>query len=174
MRKRRTAMPPQNMNSTTNKESLPYRPCVGVALFNRQGLVFVGERIDTPGAWQMPQGGLENGEDVAKAALRELKEEIGTDKAEIIKVASEKIRYDLPPELQGTLWGGRYRGQEQTWVAAKFLGRDEDIVLDGDNHPEFSRWQWVPLEKTIDLIVPFKRETYKKVIELFKDFSLSS
>ncbi|HBR68732.1 MAG TPA: RNA pyrophosphohydrolase [Rhodospirillaceae bacterium] len=157
------------MNRITKTESLPYRPCVGIALFNRQGLVFVGERIDTPGAWQMPQGGMEEGEDIAKAVLRELKEEVGTDKAEIIKVAPEKIRYDLPADLQGTLWGGRYRGQEQTWVAARFLGHDEDIVLDGDDHPEFSRWQWVPLEKTLDLIVPFKRETYRKVIDLFKD-----
>lgn len=159
------------MNRITKPETLPYRPCVGIALFNAQGLAFVGERIDTPGAWQMPQGGLEEGEDIEKAVLRELKEEIGTDKAEVLKIADEKIRYDLPEELRATLWGGRYRGQEQTWVAARFQGRDEDIILDGDDHPEFSRWQWVPLEKTLDLIVPFKRDTYKKVIDLFKDIS---
>lgn len=154
---------------TIDKTTLPYRPCVGIALFNKDGLVFVGQRIDTPGAWQMPQGGIEEDEDIEKAAMRELKEEIGTDKAEIIKIAEEKIAYDLPDELQDKLWGGQYCGQIQTWVAARFTGENSDIDLKADGRPEFSAWQWVPLEKTLDLIVPFKQDTYKKVIEIFKN-----
>ena len=148
-----------------------YRPCVGIALFNKQGLVFVGERIDTPGAWQMPQGGIDRGEDILKAARRELREEIGTDKIEIIKVAEQIIRYDLPDDMRQRLWGGKYAGQEQTWVAAKFLGDDADINLNAHKPAEFQKWKWIPLAQTIDLIVPFKRETYRQVIELMKPYS---
>lgn len=148
-----------------------YRPCVGIVLFNADGHVFVGERIDTPGAWQMPQGGVNPDEDLKLAALRELKEEIGTDKADILHVAPEKLRYDLPPHLQRNLWAGRYKGQEQTWIAARFTGKDSDIVLDADAHPEFRDWKWVDLPRTLDLIVPFKRETYLKVIAMFEEFS---
>ncbi len=154
--------------NTIDKTYLPYRPCVGIALFNKDGHVFVGERIDTPGAWQMPQGGIDESEDIEVATLRELKEEIGTNNIEILKIADEKICYDLPHELLEKLWNGQYRGQEQTWVAARYLGTDEDIALDADARPEFSNWQWVPLEKTIDLIVPFKQDTYRKVIDIFK------
>lgn len=149
-------------------KDLPYRPCVGIALFNAQGHVFVGERIDMPDAWQMPQGGIDEGEDIHQAALRELREEIGTDKVEIVKIIAEKLRYDLPDGLQKKLWSGRYRGQEQTWIVAKFTGSDEDIDIASHKPAEFQRWQWVPLEKTLDLIVPFKRETYKQVIALIK------
>ncbi len=148
--------------------NLPYRPCVGIALFNNEGKVFVGERIDTPEAWQMPQGGIDEGEDIEAAALRELKEEIGTNNATLLKIHDQKIRYDLPPELQKRLWNGQYAGQEQTWVAMRFDGQDSDIVLDADARPEFSKWQWVDLDKTIDLIVPFKRKTYERVISAFK------
>ena len=148
--------------------NLPYRSCVGIALFNANGQVFVGERIDTPKAWQMPQGGIDPQEDILEAALRELKEEIGTDKASLLKIHDTKIRYDLPEHLKGKLWGGKYAGQEQTWVAMRFDGHDDDIKLDADDRPEFSQWQWVDLEQTLDLIVPFKRETYLKVIEAFK------
>ncbi|MCB1529767.1 MAG: RNA pyrophosphohydrolase [Rhodospirillales bacterium] len=151
--------------------TLPYRPCVGIALFNSAGKVFVGERIDTPGAWQMPQGGIDAGEDIKLAALREIKEEIGTDKAEILRVLDKTIPYDLPPHLLGNLWDGKYKGQEQTWVAMRFTGIDNDIVLDADDHPEFSRWQWVGLEETLGLIVPFKRDTYLQIIEAFKDLA---
>lgn len=160
-----------------DKSSDLYRLCVGICLLNKDGKAFVGERIDTPGAWQMPQGGIEKNEDLLIAALRELKEEIGTDKATILKIHDKKIRYDLPPHLLGTghegrvLWSGKYKGQEQTWIAMRFDGEDSDIKLDADDHPEFSRWQWVSLEKTLDLIVPFKRETYKQVIEAFKDIA---
>lgn len=153
-----------------NKPAL-YRPCVGVALFNRQGKVFVGERIDTPGAWQMPQGGIDEGEDLERAALRELQEEIGTNKASILKIHDQKIRYDLPDSLRQKLWNSKYAGQEQTWIAMRFDGIDSDIALDADDHPEFSRWQWVNLKDTLDLIVPFKRQTYTQIIEAFKDFA---
>lgn len=151
------------------QNNLPYRPCVGLCLFNHNGLVFVGERIDSRGAWQMPQGGIDDGEDIITAAYRELKEEIGTDKADIIKIAEQKVCYDVPPELSTKHWGGKYRGQEQTWVALRFTGNDTDIRLDAHLPQEFDKWQWVPLSETVNLIVPFKRETYAKVIELFKD-----
>jgi len=160
--------------AVADKKSLPYRSCVGIALFNRDGLVFIGERIDNPGAWQMPQGGIDEGEDIEVAALRELKEEIGTDKAEILKVAEEKLTYDLPDELLGKLWDGKYRGQIQTWVAARFTGKDSDIDLNADDRPEFLSWQWVPLEKTLGLIVPFKQKIYQQVIDIFKNYAIAS
>lgn len=149
-----------------------YRPCVGIALFNTDGRVFVGERIDTPGAWQMPQGGIDADETIEQAAFRELMEEIGTNKAEILKIAEDPIRYDLPPQLQQKLWGGRYAGQEQIWVAMRFLGEDSDINLNHDARPEFSAYQWLALEDTLDLIVPFKRATYKKIIDIFGRISV--
>ena len=148
---------------------LPYRPCVGIALFNNEGKVFVGERIDTPGAWQMPQGGIEQDEDIKLAAMRELKEEVGTNNASVIRVHGETICYDLPSDLVGHFWHGKYKGQEQTWVAMRFEGADSDIQLDADEHPEFSQWQWMALEDTLDLIVPFKRGTYEQLIDIFKD-----
>lgn len=151
------------------RNTLPYRPCVGIALFNTAGHVFVGTRIDTPDAWQMPQGGIDKGEDILTAAFRELHEEVGTDKAELIRVADEKLRYDVPPELSLKHWGGRYRGQEQTWVALRFTGVDSDIILDTHAPAEFDNWQWIPLSQTVDLIVPFKRHTYEKIISLFAD-----
>ncbi len=152
-----------------NKDKLKYRPCVGIALFNKDGQIFVGERIDTPNAWQMPQGGIDNGEDIKSAAMRELLEEIGTDKAQIIKIADKKIKYDLPDRLISKLWNGKYRGQEQIWVAMRFTGEDSDINLNTFNQPEFSAWQWIDLPQILDLIVPFKRDIYREVIEVFKD-----
>ena len=148
-----------------------YRSCVGIALFNKDGKVFVGERIDTPGAWQMPQGGIDSGEDLQVAAFREHKEEIGTDKAEILQILDETIKYDIPEDVLKRLhktWDTPYTGQEQTWIAMRFNGSDSDIVLDADEHPEFNQWQWVALDKTLDLIVPFKRKTYEVLIEAFK------
>lgn len=155
-----------------NKEHLAYRPCVGIALFNAQGKVFVGERIDTPNAWQMPQGGMDKGETAAQTALRELAEETGTNKVEIIKIADKKIRYDLPDHLITKFWDGQYRGQEQTWVAARFTGTDADINLNAFEPAEFRAWQWVDLPNTLDLIVPFKRDIYRDVIDMFKDISV--
>ena len=133
-----------------------YRPCVGIALFNEDGNVFVGERIDTPGAWQMPQGGIDEGESLEQAALRELLEETGTNKAKILRIADQKTNYTLPDHLIGKLWNGKYRGQEQSWVAMRFTGSDSDITLYHTVHPEFSKWQWMDLHKVLDVIVPFK------------------
>lgn len=153
-------------------QTLPYRPCVGIALFNDNGEVFVGERLDNPGAWQMPQGGIDKDERVEDAALRELKEEIGTDKAEIIEVYQSTLTYELPRDLQKKLWQGRYRGQEQYWVAMRFKGNEEDINLDaGHEKPEFSQWQWISLEDVLDSAVPFKRDVYEAVVEAFSCYS---
>ena len=151
-----------------------YRPCVGIALFNNDGKVFVGERIDTPGAWQMPQGGIDPDEDLEVAAFREMNEEIGTNNATILQILDNKIRYETPLEIRDNLqkiWGKPYVGQEQTWIAMRFNGEDSDINLEADKHPEFSQWQWIDLDKTLDLIVPFKRKTYEILIDAFKEFS---
>ncbi|MEC7577421.1 MAG: RNA pyrophosphohydrolase [Pseudomonadota bacterium] len=149
-------------------DDLPYRPCVGIALFNTEGKVLVGERIDSPGAWQMPQGGIDPGEDIQTAVYREMLEEIGTDKADVIEIGEKKLRYDLPPHLLGRLWKNKYRGQEQVWVALRYTGEDADINLNAHNPPEFQKWQWVKLDDILDLIVPFKKDTYKEVIAMFK------
>ncbi|NBX66917.1 MAG: RNA pyrophosphohydrolase [Proteobacteria bacterium] len=156
------------MKAIEELKKLPYRQCVGIVLFNRLGHVFVGERLDHKGAWQMPQGGIDNGETIEHAAMRELKEETGTDKAEIVYVSDTVLTYELPDHLLGKLWGGRYKGQEQRWVALKFLGEDKDITLYDRVHPEFSSWKWVPLPAVCDLIVPFKRETYQSVVDEFR------
>ncbi len=156
----------------SNHSNLPYRACVGLALFNSHGKVFVAERIDNPGAWQMPQGGIDDGENLTLAAYREMLEEIGTDKAEILEVLSETLRYDLPPELLGRLWKGQYRGQDQTWIALRFTGTDQDIKLDSHNPPEFQRWQWVDLADIVDLIVPFKRDTYAELVKRFLKYTM--
>lgn len=150
--------------------ALPYRPCVGIALFNPAGLVFVGDRLDGAGDhWQMPQGGIDEGEDIRAAAFRELYEETGVRSAEIIRIAGEKIAYDLPAHLQGRFWGGRYRGQEQTWVAMRFTGTDSEINIQAHDPPEFRSWRWVSLRETPDLIIPFKRETYARIAVMFGD-----
>lgn len=149
-----------------------YRPCVGLCLFNRDNKVLVGERLDGRGAWQMPQGGIDPGEDVSTAAMRELLEEIGTDKAEIIRIHDKPLRYDIPEDVLARLpWGNLYRGQEQTWVALRFTGEDSDIKLDAWDHPEFGRFQWVPLADVVKFIVPFKIPTYEHVVEAFKDIA---
>ena len=131
-------------------------------LINKDGHIFVAKRTDTPDAWQMPQGGIDKGETPAQAALRELEEEIGTAKATILAESSQWLSYDLPSHLLGKVWGGRYRGQTQKWVACRFTGTDADINI-ATEHPEFDAWQWVPLEKLTSLIVPFKRATYEQV-----------
>jgi len=143
---------------------LPYRPCVGIMLFNKDGKVFVGKRIDqTVEGWQMPQGGIDKGESPKQAALRELKEEVGTDKAEIISEMEDWITYDLPKHLIGVAFHGKYRGQKQKWFALRFTGEDGDIDLT-THEPEFSAFRWVDLKTLPSLIVPFKRDTYKAVI----------
>ena len=152
----------------TDPASLPYRPCVGVLLANRDGLVFAGERIDTPGAWQMPQGGIDNGESPRDAALRELHEETGV-RPDLVTVEAETagwVRYDLPPELLGKVWKGRYRGQEQKWFLVRFEGQDADIDI-ATSHAEFSRWRWLAPADLLALIVPFKRAVYTQVLDEF-------
>lgn len=152
-------------------DDLPFRPCVGIALFNRDGKVFVGERIDTPGSWQMPQGGIDEGEELHEAFFREMREEIGTDKADILQVLDRPLRYRLPPRLIKRLWDGRFGGQEQHWVAARFTGNDSDIDIKAHDPAEFSNWQWVALPDILDLIVPFKRDTYQEVINAFSTYA---
>ena len=157
--------------------TLPYRPNVGACLFDRRGLVLMCRRADMPnaegpaGGWQLPQGGLDEGEDPREAVLRELAEEIGTDKAEILAEHPDWLIYDLPGHLVGKALGGRYRGQKQRWFALRFTGRDEDIRLDADPHPEFDAWRWVPLAEIPALIVPFKRPIYEVLARDFARFA---
>ena len=154
----------------TALDGLPYRPCVGVLLFNARRLVFVGQRIDmVQEAWQMPQGGIDRGEDPRDTALRELEEETGVtpDKVEILAETREWLRYDLPPYLVNRVWRGRYRGQEQKWFAARFLGTDADVDID-TAHPEFSDWRWSPVGELAANAVPFKRALYEAVIAEFR------
>jgi len=149
---------------------LPYRPCVGVVLADAKGRVFVGERADTPGAWQMPQGGIDQGETVEIAGLRELEEETGVPPA-LVEVEAETpvwIRYDLPPELLGKVWKGRYRGQEQKWILLRFQGVDADIDITR-HHREFARWRWSTPDEVLENIVPFKHDVYRQVLAAFRD-----
>ena len=134
-------------------------------LFNGAGEILVAKRRETPGdAWQMPQGGIDQGEEPRQAALRELEEEIGTANAKIVAETRNWLLYDLPDELIGKVWGGRYRGQAQKWFAARFLGTDAEIDLAKHAAPEFSAWKWAPLEQLPDLIVGFKRDLYTSIV----------
>lgn len=152
---------------TPARADLPYRPCAGIMLVNAENKVFVARRIDTPGDhWQMPQGGIDEGEDPRAAAARELVEEIGTDRAEIIAETVGWVLYDLPDTLIGKVWKGRYRGQTQKWFLMRFTGTDADIDIATD-HPEFDAWKWVDLDQVVELIVPFKRAVYEQVVGEF-------
>ena len=146
-----------------------YRPGAGIMLLNREGNVWVGARIDNPAdAWQMPQGGIDEGEDPWKGALRELEEETGIRPDFVEKIAEhpERLRYDLPDEWRERLWRGQWKGQMQHWFLARFLGADSDINLQTD-HPEFRDWKWVEPRQLPDLIVPFKRELYRRLLDDF-------
>lgn len=153
-------------------ESLPYRPCVGVVLIDARGLVFAGQRIDSPAsAWQMPQGGIDDGEKPREAAYRELWEETGVtrDKVDFVAKSHGWVTYDLPPDLLGKVWGGKYRGQKQKWFLFRFLGTDADIQI-ATKHPEFSTWRWILADEMIESIVPFKRAVYEQVIRSFRAY----
>jgi putative (di)nucleoside polyphosphate hydrolase len=157
----------------SDRDDSQYRPCVGVMLVNGSGRAFVGKRIDNREGdwWQMPQGGVDDGEDLDKALLREVEEEVGArpEHLEIVARLPGEVFYDLPPELKGKLWGGRYTGQRQSWFLVRFTGTDADIDLDAHAHPEFCEWKWVDPELLPELIVPFKREVYQSVVEGFRD-----
>ncbi len=153
---------------------LPYRPNVGAVLFNAGGLVLVARRANFPnaegaaGGWQLPQGGIDEGEDPAVAVFREMEEEIGTRNAAILGEHPDWLHYDLPRALWGKALGGKYRGQKQKWFALRFLGAESEIRLDLDPHPEFDAWRWAPLAELPALAVPFKRDIY---VALARDFS---
>jgi len=150
---------------------LPYRPAAGIMLLNADNKVFVGQRIDTTlEAWQMPQGGLDDGEEAEAGALRELEEETGIAPhlVRIIARSRAELLYDLPPDLVGKLWKGRYGGQRQIWFLARFLGKDSDIDLNTP-HPEFRAWKWAEPKDLPDMIVPFKRTLYEDVLREFAE-----
>jgi len=145
----------------------PYRLGVGLVLLNPAAQVFVAQRIDTPEpAWQMPQGGIDAGEDARTAVFREMAEEIGTDAAEVLAETEDWLTYDLPPAIADGIWKGRYRGQKQKWFLMRYLGADADIDI-ATAHPEFSTWKWAAFDTLPDLIVPFKRPLYRAVVEAF-------
>ena len=155
---------------TIDPATLPYRPCVGITLINPKGEIFAGQRLDASvAAWQMPQGGIDEGEKPRDAAYRELWEETGVtaDKVEFLSKSADWVTYDLPPELLGKVWGGQYRGQKQKWFLFRFTGTDADIHIDSD-HPEFARWRWIGAAEIVASIVPFKRAVYEAVVAEFR------
>ncbi|MBD8066652.1 RNA pyrophosphohydrolase [Devosia sp. PTR5] len=170
------------MTDKPDREALPYRDCVGVALFNADGKVFMGRRkaegdpdqsarFDAP--WQMPQGGIDKGEDPLRAAMRELQEETNVTSVSLLAEAPEWVYYDLPEEALGVAWSGKYRGQRQRWFAFAFTGSETEIDVQspgqGKFPAEFDGWRWESLTRTPGLVVPFKRDAYRKVVEAFAD-----
>jgi putative (di)nucleoside polyphosphate hydrolase len=155
----------------TDIASLPYRPCAGVMLINAQGQVFVGQRLDSVlEAWQMPQGGIDPGEDPLEAAYRELWEETGVKRAlvELVASAPEELLYDLPDDLIAKVWKGKWRGQRQRWFLFRFLGSDADVSI-ATAEPEFRAWRWAEPADLPELIVPFKRDLYKQLLTVFAE-----
>lgn len=162
-------------------ESLPYRPCAGIVVFNRDGLVFVGRRLagpehtDATHSWQLPQGGIDPGEDTYRAALRELYEETSIRSVQKLGEVPEWLTYDIPREVAGNAWRGKYRGQTQKWYALRFTGNDSEINITepggGGHKPEFVAWRWEKLEKTPELVVPFKQQVYNRLAREFARFA---
>ena len=161
-------------------ESLPYRPCAGMMVLNRAGLVFIGRRssgpehIDATHVWQMPQGGIDRGEDPYNGALRELYEETNISSVEKLGEIAEWLVYDLPREIVGQAWKGKFRGQKQKWYALRFTGPESEINITnpaGGHKPEFIDWRWVAMSKLPELVVPFKRQTYERVVAEFRQFA---
>jgi putative (di)nucleoside polyphosphate hydrolase len=161
-------------------ESLPYRPCVGIMVFNRAGLAFIGRRIDGPEhvdathAWQMPQGGIDPGEEPRAAAARELHEETNISSVEWLGEIADWLSYDIPRDIIGLAWQGRYRGQTQKWFAARFIGGESEIDIahpTGGHQAEFSAWRWASAQNIPELVVPFKRQVYERVVKEFAAFS---
>ena len=155
---------------TAPYEQRPYRPCVGIFLLNNDGLVFAGRRIDSRAeAWQMPQGGIDAGESPLQACMREMREEIGTNTAELVSQHDEWLYYDIPLPLADRLWQGQYKGQKQKWMALRFTGDDSDINI-ATEEPEFCEWKWLSPHDLVDLAVPFKRDVYQNVLAAFAPF----
>jgi putative (di)nucleoside polyphosphate hydrolase len=160
---------------------VPYRPCAGLTVFNRDGLVFIGRRasgpehIDETHVWQMPQGGIDEGEDPSRAALRELYEETDIKSVEKLGEIADWLTYDIPRDIVGEAWGGKYRGQKQKWYALRFTGQDREINVTapggGHHAPEFIDWRWVAMRDLPELVVPFKRDIYERVVREFARFA---
>jgi putative (di)nucleoside polyphosphate hydrolase len=166
--------------SMTAYDSLPYRPCAGLTVFNRDGLVFIGRRksgpehIDETHVWQMPQGGIDDGEDPYRAALRELYEETSIKSVERLGEVADWIAYDIPRDIVGAAWKGKYRGQKQKWYALRFTGDEREIDIEnpgGGHEPEFIAWRWEKIERLPELVVPFKRPIYERVVRDFSRFT---
>ena len=157
------------MIRTVDYHSRPYRPCVGIMLINSVNQIFVGQRFDNHGdAWQMPQGGIDAGETPIEAGFREMYEEIGTNKAELLCEHPDWLSYNIPEGLANQLWDGKYRGQTQKWLAFRYMGDDADINI-ATEQPEFCEWRWSSVDSLHQLAVPFKRPVYSKIIADFKD-----
>ena len=168
------------MSKKPRFEDLPYRPCAGLCVINREGRVFIGRRLDGPEhidathVWQMPQGGIDKDEDPYRAALRELHEETNIKSVRKLGEIEEWLTYDIPPQIAGKSWSGKYRGQKQKWFALLFTGDDSEIDIEtpaGGHKPEFGEWRWEPMHNLPGLVVPFKRQSYERVVKAFAKFA---
>lgn len=167
-----TEKTPPSRNKHQSDYDQAYRSSVGMVIFNHEGLILVAERIHKPGTWQMPQGGIDEGEDPEVAVFREMEEEIGTRHANIIGMMDEWICYDFPAHISQKIWNGKYIGQRQKWIALRFTGQDSEIRLDTHTNPEFSRWQWVPINQLLDHVVHFKHAVYERVMQEFSQYAI--